>query len=144
YATFIGTPIDGKKWKTIAQADIPLSQNSRFFGEFILDADFQGDLEVMFWTSIDGRFSTVPLASFGLKMLFEIMEQGISDYRSPSLSINPPYDLAFTQGSSSGGLLKTTVPHPEGKHGIYNLTCASLPDGKSMAHLTIFVKSFEP
>ncbi|MFN6017442.1 MAG: Ig domain-containing protein [Verrucomicrobiota bacterium] len=144
YATFIGTPIDGKKWKTIAQADIPLSQNSRFFGEFILDADFQGDLEVMLWTSIDGRFSTMPLVSFGLKMLFEIMEQGISDYRSPNPSIAPPYDLAFTQGNSSGGILKTTVEHPEGKHGIYNLTCASLPEGKWMAHLTIFAKSFEP
>jgi hypothetical protein len=143
YATFNGTAIDGKKWKTIAQADIPLSQNSRFFGEFILDADFVGDLEVVFWTSIDGRFSTVPLASFGLKILFGIMEQAISTYRSANPSTTPSYDLSFTPNSPGGGVLITTLERPEGKHGVYNLSCGSMPDGRALGHLAIFARSIE-
>ena len=143
YATFNGTAIDGKKWKTIAQADIPLSQNSRFFGEFILDADFVGDIEVVFWTSIEGRFSTVPLASFGLKILFGIMEQAISAYRSANPSATPSYDLAFTPNSPGGGVLMTTIERPEGKHGVYNLSCGSMPDGRALGHLAIFARSIE-
>ena len=143
YATFNGTAIDGKKWKTIAQADIPLSQNSRFFGEFILDADFVGDLEVVFWTSIDGRFSTVPLASFGLKILFGIMEQAISTYRSANPSTTPSYDLSFTPNSPGGGVMINTLERPEGKHGVYNLSCGSMPDGRTLGHLAIFARSIE-
>ena len=143
YATFIGTPIDGKKWKTIAQADIPLSRNANFFGEFMLDADFRGDLQVMYWTSSNGKFSTVPLALFGLKMFFGIMEQGLSSYRNASALTPPTYDLSFSSSSLSGGLLKTTLNHIEGRHGVFNLLCRSLPEGDSMAHLTIFAKSAE-
>ena len=144
YATFNGTAIDGKKWKTIVNADIPLSTNGNFFGEFILEDDFKGELEVMFWTSSEGKFSTVPLALFGLKMFFGIMEQGFANYRAASALTPPPYDLSFSRESMGGGILKTTLSNIEGRYGVYNLLCRSLPEGSnSMAHLTIFAKSPE-
>jgi hypothetical protein len=143
YASFNGTAIDGKKWKAIAQADIPLYHNSRFFGEFILDANFVGDIEVMFWTSIDGMFSTVPLASFGLKIFYGIMEQAVSEYRSANPSTTPSYDLSFTPNSPAGGVLVSTIERPEGKRGVYNLSCDSMPDGRALGHLAIFARSIE-
>ncbi len=145
YATFNGVEIDGKGWKKIVDVDVPLSKNAKFFGEFFLADGFHGELEVMFWTSVDGTLSPYPLATFGLKMLFVPMETGFENYRNATPATPPPYDVQYLRGATGGGIFKTTIDHVEGRHGVYNLLCQSLSSGSgSIAHLTILAKSYEP
>ena len=133
YATFNGDPFDGEKWRTIMDAEIPLSANSRSFGDFFLHEDFKGMIKINFWTSIDGRISPYPWASFGLKMFFGIMEGGIAQYRNPDPGITLSYDVA----STSAGVFNSSLV-TEGKRGVFNLTCAALPPNSSAkAHLKI-------
>jgi hypothetical protein len=133
YATFNGDPFDGEKWRIIMDAEIPLSANSRSFGDFFLHEDFKGVIKINFWTSIDGRISNYPWASFGLKMFFGIMENGIAQYRNPDPGMTLGYDVASTSAEVFNSSLVT-----EGKRGVFNLTCAALPPNSSAkAHLKI-------
>ena len=114
-------------------AEIPLSANSRSFGDFFLHEDFKGVIKINFWTSIDGRISNYPWASFGLKMFFGIMENGIAQYRNPDPGMTLGYDVA----STSEGVFNSSLV-TEGKRGVFNLTCAALPRNSSAkAHLKI-------
>jgi hypothetical protein len=140
FARLIGRPFDGSTYRTAVNGDFPLKAFSNSFGEFITGENFEGDLEIEFFTTLNGVVVERPLATFGLGLFTQISTNETLDFRKPLPASGLTYDAFIGMGATDGGTLRTTLVDPYVRHVVYHIFCGALPDGEVKAHLKIQIK----
>ena len=130
-----GTGMDGRVWRSVVNAGVPVHEVHGFmYGEFVLGA--VGVLDVLFYTTWNGRVTPQPLCGLGIKTYVDTLNPGCDAYRASTATA---LDYDFKSESATAPVVKMALPCSGKSYGLYNIwALPNMPDkGEVRAHISI-------